>query len=209
MWPEHARRVFDSFPSLQGHGCHLILISTHPQEDNGPWPRSHVQIFRSPNFLSDNVPVHKLGSIGCGNDYDPCREAIERYSNNLDSQDFLMKGEIGSSGGMGTMLGFNLTRLLMQVRPGGVSSHLHYCWVYRGQVIIKPNDLNTIGRWTGFESGSGVNHNRAVLSTPYPGEPSDNENNDVAFRMPRIATTWEELCELIDSRNLNADGCVA
>jgi hypothetical protein len=211
-WPDYARKVFDGFPVERGHGCDLMLISTHPEEHTGnpSWPRSYVHICRSPEFQADKVPVHKLGSIGSGNDYEPCRKAIERFSNDLDSQDLLIKGEIGSSGGMGTMLGYNLTQLLMQAQPGGISSHLHYCWVYRGQIVIKPNNHDTMGRWSMLEHGSGIHRNRAILDTSNPNHSADSTRHDVvAFRMPRIATTWEELCELVDSHILNVNGCVA
>jgi hypothetical protein len=54
-----------------------------------------------------------------------------------------------------TRLGFDLTRILKRIRPSGVSAHLHYCWAYRGEVIIKTNNHSTKGPWTAFEAGSG------------------------------------------------------
>jgi len=213
-WPAPARAVFTGFePEARQHGCHSMLVSTHPQEHGGnpSWPRSYVHISKSPDFQAETVLVHKLGSIGCGEAYEPCRHAIERYSN-LDGQDVLMQGEIGPSGGMGSRLGSVLTNVLMQAQPGGISSHLHYCWVYRGQIIIQTNDHSTIGRWSVWNHGSGIGQEpKPMLNDSSPSiPPSDVQGfSGNVFRMPQIATTWEELCRLLDSHDLNVDGCIA
>jgi len=44
---------------------------------------------------------------------------------------------------MGTSIGDDLTRLLTRAQPKSISSHLHYCWVYRGQIIIENNNRDT------------------------------------------------------------------
>jgi hypothetical protein len=81
-WPGRAQTVFSRFEAdEQSAGCHLMLILVHPQEHvgNPAWPRSFVYIFRSPNFESEIVAVHTLGSIGSGNDFGRCRDAIESF----------------------------------------------------------------------------------------------------------------------------------
>ena len=80
-WPRCARQVFAEFPDENRAGeCALMIISAHPREHNGnpAWPRSYVQIFRSPVFEAEIVNAHTLGSIGCGAAYRPCREASRR-----------------------------------------------------------------------------------------------------------------------------------
>jgi hypothetical protein len=199
-WPQFARGVFDSFPADdRRHQSHLILISAHPQEHNGNpnWPRCYVHIFRSPSFEAEVIPVHKLGSIGSGNSYEPCREKIETFNSDNDRRMFYAKGG-GTLGGMGTMIG----NLLMRVQPGGISSHLHYCWVYRGKITISTNDHTQKGRWSMIPLGS----ENAPTS---PSKSRTLDDGSVVFAMPAIATTWEELDRLLTSRGSSAIGCVA
>jgi hypothetical protein len=115
----------------------------------------------------------------------------------------LMKGEQGTHGGMGTRLGFDLTNILKRVRPSGVSAHLHYCWAYRGEVIIKTNNHSTKGAWTVFDTGSGYGQ-------PPDQAPSVDLTTDGgdAFRMPIIAASWEQLENLLDASGASAVGCV-
>jgi hypothetical protein len=206
-WPEDARSVFAKFPEAERvHQSHLMMIATHPSENCGqaPWARSYVHIFKSPGFEITSIPVHTVGAIGCGVAVEPCRKAVEELSNNRDRMFMMMKGEQGTSGGMGSMLGGNLTRILKQASPKGISSHLNYCWVYRGQIIIKTNDHTVSGRWTASEHGSGINQQ---------GQSTLNENavddGGTAFTMPKLATSWDELDKLLSAVGAKAEGCVA
>jgi hypothetical protein len=214
-WPEDARKTFAKFqPEEQAHESHLIVISADPQEHFGPpsWARSYVHIFRSPDFVPEIVPVHKIGSIGCGNHYEPCRAAIERFSNDYKHEESVMQSEVGTPGGMGSRIGFGLTRLLMETRPGGISAHLNYCWVYRGQTIIKTNNHSQMGRWSSFEGGSGVGQTQRVLSIPVPQLPPTPPTvikEQETFHMPPLATTWEGLIGILKSMDAKAELCVA
>jgi hypothetical protein len=203
-WPEYARTVFDSSsPQEQASQCHLMLISAHPNEHNGNpnWPRCYVHIFRSPTFEAEAVPVHTLGSIGCGNRYEPCKEMIEKFNSDNDRRMFYAQGG-GTLGGMGTMIGIDLTNLLMRVQPGGISEHLHYCWVYRGKITISTNDHTQKGRWSIIPLGS----ENAPTS---PSQSGTLDDGSVVFAMSTIATTWEEFHQLLASRGSSAKGCVA
>jgi hypothetical protein len=205
-WPEDARKVFALFPeeerALQSH---LLLLSTHPTEnDGGTWPLAYGYIFRSPDFLPEQIPVHNIGAIGSGNGIVECKSAIDRIANDFDARFSLMKGEQGTHGGMGTRLGFDLTCILKRIRPSGVSAHLHYCWAYRGEVIIKTNNHSTEGQWTAFEAGSGYGQSPDA-------QPTLNLTADgvEAFEMPPIAASWQEFVEILDASGASAAGCVA
>lgn len=155
-WPEDAREVFNSFPDEERNlASHVILIGAHPSEHNGNpnWPTNYVFIFRSPDFEAIPVTPPALGAIGCGSQFGPCRAAVESLSTDHETRFNLMRGEQGCSGGMGTMLGFTLTRTLQETRPRGVSPYLHCCWVYRGKVVIAPHNYSKIGRWMSFSTG--------------------------------------------------------
>jgi len=137
-------------------------FSAHPQENTGIGfsARSYVHIFRSPEFDAEEVAIHKLGSIGSGSSFGPCLDAIERYASDNSHRMMFVGGE-STSGGMGSMLGLSLTDILIRTEPRWVSSHLHYCWVYRGNIIVKTNDHRRKGRWSVAELGAGVEQNAA------------------------------------------------
>jgi hypothetical protein len=202
-WPAYARAVFENFPESERQlASHLILISTDPQEDTGPnWPRCYVHIFKSPDFEPEEIAVHILGSIGIGSVYDECRAVIENFSGNFDRRMFHMQAGVGNQGGMGTSIGHDLTNLLMREHPKHISSHLHYCWVYRGQIIIETNNRIMGGRWT----ISPLGHTQDQF------DDSDEvlDAGAVAFRMPPLATTWMELDQILKARNLKSACAVA
>ncbi len=172
-----------------------MLISADPQDHNGnpSWPRCYVHIFRSPGFEPEEIKVHRLGSIGNGCSYDECRSVIEEFSNSFERRTFHMQMGVGNQGGMGTSIGDDLTTLLMRTQPKGISSHLHYCWVYRGKIDIETNNRIIKGRWTIMPLGHA------------PQQPGDHggdlDDGAVAFRMPPIATTWAEFDQLLKKRN--------
>jgi hypothetical protein len=210
-WPHYARQVFGKFPpGVRDYHCHLMLFSAHPQEHTGNplWARSYVHVFRSPDFQADMIPVNTLGSIGSGNSYEPCRAAVEEFSSDFKRRALFKQGEVGNQGGMGTMLGFNLTQLLMRTQPGGISSHLHYCWVYRGQIIIKTNDHMQKGRWSILEHGSGINRDQSAPDTSASMQAAL-KDGATAFEMPRLAATWEEFVQFLAATGAKAEGCIA
>jgi hypothetical protein len=135
-----------------------MLIGVSPQENNGDslWAKSHVYIFRSPDFLAEAVPLSKVDAIGGGNFVDPCRKLVETISSDHDARFNVIRGEQGHIGGAGAMLTWQVTSVLRKVRPGGISPHLHTCWVFRG-IVIKNNDYASIGRWSVMPEGPGIN----------------------------------------------------
>jgi len=190
-WPACARSVFSRFDRTeQNGGCHLMLIMVHPQEHvgNPAWPRSFVYIFKSPDFEGESVAIHTLGSIGSGNAYPRCRTAIESFAADRSRERLYWQGEMGCQGGMASMLGVSLTDILKEVQPRGVSSHMHYCWVYRGQTIIKANDHTVKGRWTIAPLGSGINEMPNVEVPSIPREPALTEGY-AFFEMPKLAAS--------------------
>jgi hypothetical protein len=211
QWAACARAAFSrSEAEEQDGGCDLMLIMAHPQEHvgNPAWPRSFVYIFRSPDFEGENVPVHSLGSIGSGNDFERCRQAIESFGADRSREQLFMQGEMGCPGGMASMLGTSLTDILKEVQPESVSAHLHYCWVYRGRTIIKENNHTVKGRWTMASLGSGINEPIQAAETSLPRERAISEGYGF-FDMPRLARSWDELVINLRERGLIARGCTA
>jgi hypothetical protein len=203
-WPASARTIFERFGEEERAAtANILMISTDPQEDNGNpnWPLSYVHIFRSPNFEPEEIPVHQMVSIGSGSVYEHCRAVIDEFSQSFERRVFHMQVSGGSPSGMGTSIGHDLTTVLMRTQPGGISSHLHYCWVYRGQIIIETNNRIIKGPWTMFPLG----HTEEQFDDR--DEPLD--EGAVAFRMPPVATTWDELLEMLHDRGLDSACAVA
>jgi hypothetical protein len=64
---------------------------------------------------------------------------------------------VNCPGGMASRLGIDLTKVLQESQPRGISSHLHYCWAFCKKVIVKTNDHSAERRWSAFAIGSGIN----------------------------------------------------
>jgi hypothetical protein len=210
-WPQDAREVFDSFPqSERDLQSHIILIGAHPTEHNGnpSWPRNFVYKFCSPNFDAIAAPPPEVTAIGCGTQFEPCRLAIESLSNDHKARFEIMKGEQGCSGGLATLLGFKLTLLLQATQPRGISSHLHYCWVYRGRVVIAPNNHASAGRWMAFSTGVEAAE-KDLREADQSGENSSVSPGMNVFKMPKIAKSLKELDQLLAPNGLSIARVVA
>ena len=209
LWPEVARKVFAAAsPRDRAAHCHLMMLSVDPRTTNGPWPRSFTYVFKSPDFKPDQILWNKVSGIGSGNFIDTYKSSLEQLSNDHEQNFSMMRMETGAPGGMGTNLGFRVTRLIQDTNPSGISSHLHYCWVYLGKTIIKTNDHVTIGAWTGMDAGSGINQ-------PVSSQPASvlSKSQDIPgakhFQMPKIAQSWDELQQILGAIGASAEGAVA
>jgi hypothetical protein len=203
--PPLFRKIFqDASPAEQSGQSHIMLLSTHPTEPVGsPWARAYVHIFKSPDFMPEEVMPHQLGAIGCHTFSQKCVDAIERFSNDPKSHEALMQGEVGPRGGLGSRLGMMLTPVLEEAQPQGISSHLHECWVYRGKIVIGDNNHAKLGRWSAWNPGveNAETHQPATVGTP--------ETPGFAFSMPQVATSWEQLVSIIEASGGGASGAVA
>jgi hypothetical protein len=82
-------------------------------------------------------------------------------------------------GGTLTILGVELTQLIEDHKPSNISPHLHLCFVTRGGLDIYPNNYTR----------------HASASAPR-----------VDFRMPKVATTWEEFDVILQVVGATAAG---
>jgi hypothetical protein len=208
-WPEDAREVFSKFLAAeQALQSHLMLVGASPTDGDAPWAKPYVYIFRSPDFKAEAIPFWQIGAIGSGNFVEPCRRMVQSFSNDRNAMIDLMKGEVGQPGGMGQMLGWCATTTLKDCRPNGISSHLHYCWVYRGRIVIQTNNHRTYGNWSAFPIGlDAASSERLPGTNPETGEPEDVFRHN--FTMPRIAQSWGELNNLLSGEGATAEGAAA
>jgi hypothetical protein len=210
QWPAQARQIFASFSSEEQKAqCHLMLVCVDPRLDVSvsTIPQSHVYIFKSPQFDLEVVTTQKLGSIGSGLESEECRALIDSFSTNFKRREMFWRGEIGQSGGMASMVGSALTSILKRVAPRGVSTHLNYCWVYRGRTIIATNDHLAGDRWTVESLGSGVNDPDHAASMEQFKAAALTDN--FTFEMPCLAASWDDLCKILQARGASASECTA
>jgi len=209
LWPELARNIFASAPPGEQAGhCHLIMLSADPKARNGLGPVTYAHIFRSPDFKPVQIATHKVAGIGSGSFIEEYKKSLDEISENHERNFSLMKMEAGMPGGMGGILGFELTNMIKRTNPSGISSHLHYCCVYLGKTVIKANDHVTIGAWTAMESGSGINQPEAQ-PPPHSSDKSEAIPRGTYFEMPKIVQSWNELKEMLQSTGAQAEGAVA
>jgi hypothetical protein len=208
--PGQARRIFATFPpEEQKNKCHLMVICVDPQAHvgNPHILRSHVYIFKSPDFDVEVIPTHELGSIGSGLESEECQAIVNSFSTDPKRREIFWHGELGQPGGMASVLGSALTGILTKVQPRGVSAHLNYCWVYRGHTIITTNDHSVMGRWTVGALGSGINEPDRVASQERLRSAASKDG--FPFEMPHIATSWDVLCRILAAMGASASECTA
>jgi len=194
-WPAQARQLFAAQPPQEQKGqSHIMLLGVHPTEHNGnpAWGRAEVYVFKSPEFQPVKAKPHELVAIGCGVQVPEFQSALQAVSSNNDRRMMMMQGEMGRIGGMGTMIAISLPKLLERHQPAGISSHLHLCWVLRGQVVIRTNDHRRDGNWSAWPIG-----------------PEFGTEDDANFKMPGIATSYAEFVGLCRESGQTTAGAIA
>jgi len=187
QWPSHARKIFNRYPAAQQQlGSQLILIGANPKENalDAPAMRTCVYSFSWPEFEPVQARPHEVLSIGSGSNVTPYRQLLERYSSDHKFRNMLLMGE-SMAGGATTMFGSYVTNVVKDNPSPGVSPHLHLCLVRSGEVQVWPNDYSYKGRWQAHSLGP----------------PAQNPRPDFAdmerFSMPTVATSFEELCQIL------------
>jgi hypothetical protein len=192
-WPTEAKRIFAAQPEAERKlQSHIMLLGVSPIAHNGnpAWPRTEVYTLKSPDFSPRKARPHEYLAIGIGASV--FEDDLCTLSNNNDRRMTLMQGEIGNIGGMGTMLAIHFTDIVRRHQPRGISSHLHLCWVFLNRIVIRTNDHQRTGAWSGWNLG--------------PDTASDIGSN---FRMPVIAGSYQQLQELLQSTGQAVEGVIA
>jgi hypothetical protein len=136
-WPADAREVFERCPQAEQElSCHLMMLGTHPNQDNGPFAQSYVYRFTSPDFHAERAQAEQVVSIGSGAAISRYVAAIAELSDNYDLLRLEAAGPRGVA--LGTMS--SLTRLIEDHPTAGISQHLHVCVVHRDRIELGPND---------------------------------------------------------------------
>jgi len=179
--PADLRNIFSGFPeSDQDHQLHFMTIAAHPTQNAGdaPWARTYGHIFRSPYF--EPVTVGRIDSIGSGATIDPCKAEIEKLLADDDLMFSLMQLMTLGAGAAAQALALDISKLLENVKPNGISPHLHIGVVSRGLGAIFANDRTEFG-----------------------------SDGPIEFKMPPVARSWSELVAMLEADGESAAGCLA
>lgn len=135
------KEIFNSFPQkIRAGGCHLMLLSAHPTENDGaaPWARCYVHRFRHPDFrpLPDNPT--EIVSIGSGSQVKHYIDALR----NLEKDFELLKMETMMPQASALGLAMSVTSAINKNPVDGISPHLHICLVGREGIKLGNNDTD-------------------------------------------------------------------
>ena len=193
-WPDTARKICQKHESLaQAGGSQLLLLGAHPTENVG-MPgvmRTYVYSFSWPGCEPIQAQPHEVLSIGSGTGVRPYREMLQRYLTDVHWRTMLMHGE-SIPGGTASMLASSVTKVIQDNPRPGISPHLHLCLVRAGEVNVWTNNHAHKGPWKAFFLGP--------PSVNPPGDLDDMER----FAMPKVATTYDELEQMLSSEAATA-----
>lgn len=136
--PKGTRELFHSFPKEeQKLGLHLILLATHPSENDGaaPWAKCYVYRFFSPDFAPLPALPLEIVSIGSGSQVEPYVEALQELENSFEPFKLQQHNQYGAAIGLMS----SITSALSRHPVDGISPFLQICIVSRGKILIGDN----------------------------------------------------------------------
>jgi hypothetical protein len=176
-WQFDAQKVFNRVSKLERDGkSHLMLIGVDPNKNNGDSPWAKSEVY---TFFSPNFsPMRSkpLKPMAIGSG-----SHVKPYSRMLRTiarlNDSLMQMEVGMPGGMSRGYADSMTDEINKVHVKGISPHLHICRIFRGKIELSNNDRLYIGK-----------------------------DGSQAFKMPSVATSWNEWQRLAQMQGFRAEG---
>lgn len=174
-----ARDVFQSSPPEErALHSHLMLLGAHPTDDVGIPGMARCSV----HILRSPEFVPALAQIGevvsIGSG-----SGFPPYQEALASLSSnpmsLLHGEMMGIGGSSLILSMVIQKTIEKNPVPGISPHAHICLVYRGFVGVNTNDEKIY---------------------PQTGE-------TIEFRMPKVATSWEEFAIMDDCHSPNCAVC--
>jgi hypothetical protein len=174
-----ARDVFQSFPPEErALHSHLMLLGAHPTDDVGIPGYARCSV----HILRSPEFVPTIARIGevvsIG-----CGSGVPPYQELLAGLSAnpmsLLHGEVTGIGGSSLILSMVIQKTIEKNPVPGISQHSHICLVHRGFVGVHTNDENIY---------------------PQTGEM-------IEFRMPKVATNWNEFVSMTDCQSPNCAVC--
>ena len=174
-----ARDIFQSFPPEErALHSHLMLLGAHPTDNVGIPGLARCSV----HILRspEFVPaITRIGEVVSIGSGSGVRPYQDVLANLSADPMSLLHGETAGIGGSSLILSMVIQKTIAKNPVPGISQHAHICLVYRGVVGVHTNDENIY---------------------PRTGEM-------IEFRMPKVATTWEEFVNMADCHSPNCAVC--
>jgi len=157
------------------YGAAILMVSAHPTEDLGSPrdPRIYTIEMKWPGFEPTIASdFSRIFSIGRGSGVALYRDTLQELMPE-NGYHPLMQLDVGDTGGWATGIAFQLSRAIRKHPEQGISKYLHVGVVTRRKYHIMPYD------WS---------------------ETKDGKWTEV--RMPKVATNWSELVQLLSDSTL-------
>jgi hypothetical protein len=166
-----AKDIFRGAPQLSRDlGSHIILLGAHPTEDLGI--PGWAQCFVHVLKSPDFVPESSsIGEVVSIGSGSQIDEYRDALARFSADPLSLIKMDIAGVGASSLILSMVIQKTVERNPARGISRHAHICIVKRGSINIQPNDENVY---------------------PPNGE-------KIEFRMPPVATTWDEFVKRLKS----------
>ncbi len=157
-----------SSPQEQASGAAILMVSAHPTENSG------IEMFPKAQMAIFRSPNFQAEFYDGGHVIKSIGSGSQIYEDSLvgfsKSMSPYASLERGMRGAMAQSMAFALAKDVQKKRASGVSDHMHCFTIHRG------------------EFAHGTNDYEEVL-------PDGTRNN---FKMPEVATSWEDLLKKID-----------
>jgi hypothetical protein len=175
-----ARDIFQSqSPEERALHSHLMLLGAHPTEDVGIPGYSRCSV----HILKspDFMPIAtRIGEVVSIGSGSVYPSYRETLAEFSSNPMLLLQMERTGRGASTVWLRLAVHQTVVKNPVPGISPHAHICLVYRGTIDISPND-----------------HDQ-----------HDGDGKQLEFRMPKVATTWEEFVQICADNRTNAEGAV-
>lgn len=137
-WPRIARRVFSLADNReQNLKSQIILVGTHPNKNQGPFPQIEMFTFSSPDFRP--TKELNLASIGCGTVVQHCKRFLEEKFTRPDPE-FLMLFQAGPLA-LAAAVGSTLQVVIRENPVFGISQLFQVGAVGRGYCQFFQNEI--------------------------------------------------------------------
>jgi hypothetical protein len=186
QWSPIAAQVFaESEDEEKGRGCQILMVglTQQPDADQPPIPQVSLITINGPQFLPTIIRRAEVNQqvchIGSGADVQDYKDQMSEFFRMIPGAASSMSSTDAWSPDMTLwrhILGAGARERLLSNRVPGISPHLHIHVSQIGQFSLSTNDERL----------------------------DDRDGEAVDFKMPRVASTYEEFCALCAERGMAA-----
>lgn len=173
-YQRRARFIYSKIPKNKQKPLELLFVAVYPQKDSGIKGESQTYAFKMVAPKFAPVAINAGQVISIGSGNN-----VKEYKRSIelfnDGYNPLMQMEINNPGGYGQALMINFSINVGNDPTPGISSHFHIAEVRRGVIRVGTNDHSNF----------------------------DNDGKEINFRMPKVATNWQEFKQIMENEGVS------